>query len=90
MGANPMYSQEREVSANPFGVSCSQTHQSMETSRRDVEPFSSFGKPLSEGKRNRDLESAQDSQMERERTLSEQRDIYDFFERRADHVLQGQ
>ena len=47
-----------QVSANPFGVSCSQLHSSLEKSRRDVDPFSSLGKPLSKGKRNRDLESA--------------------------------
>ena len=40
-----LFSQEREVSADPFGVSCSQTHSSMEKSKREVEPFSSFGKP---------------------------------------------
>ena len=61
---------DHEVSAIPFGVSCSQTHSSMEKSRRDVEQFSSFGKPLSKGKGHRDLGSAQ---MERERILSEHR-----------------
>ena len=53
---SPLFSQEREVSADPF-VPCSPTHSSVEKSRRDVEPFSSFGKPLSKGERNRDLES---------------------------------
>ena len=33
----------------------------MEKSRRDVEPFSSFGKPLSKGERIRDLGSVKDS-----------------------------
>ena len=62
----------------------------MEKSRRDVEQFSSFGKPLSKGSRNRFVESVQDSQMERERILSEPRDIYDFLERKADHAFQGE
>ena len=58
-----------------------------EKSRRDVEAFSSFGKPLSKGRRNRELESVQDSQMERERILSEQRDVHDVLERKADHAF---
>ena len=53
---SPLISQERKVTANPFSVSRSQTHSSVEKFRRDVEPFSSFGKPLSKGKRHRDLE----------------------------------
>ena len=48
---SPLISQEREVSATLFGVSCSQTDSSVERSRRDVEPLSSFGEPLSKGKR---------------------------------------
>ena len=83
---SPLFSQELEVSANPFCVSCSQTlsiveksrldvdpFSSVEKSRLGVEPFSTFEKRLSKGKRNRDLESEQDSQMEKERILSEQR-----------------
>ena len=82
----PLFSQEREVSANPFYVSSSRTHSSVEKymvhidpyssverSMRDVGTFSTFGKPLSKGKRNRELESVQDSQMARERSLSEGR-----------------
>ena len=42
-----------------------------------------FGKLVSKGTRNEDLESVQGSQMERERILSEQRDIHDFLERKA-------
>ena len=61
---SPLFSQEREVSANTFSVSCSLTLSSVEKSSRDVEPSSCFGKPLSKGKRNRDPESVQDSQME--------------------------
>ena len=45
--ASPLFSQEREVSAIPFCVSFSQTHSSVERPMREVEPFSSFGKPLS-------------------------------------------
>ena len=61
---SPLFSQEREVRANRSV----QTHSS------------SFTKPLSKGKANQDLESVQDSQMEREKSLSEQRDIHDFLE----------
>ena len=53
----------------------------MEKSRWDVEPFSSFGKPLSKGERNRHLECVHDSEIERERILSEQRDIHDILGR---------
>ena len=55
---------------------------------RDVDPFPSFGRPLSKGKRNRDLESVQDSRLERERFLSERRDIHDFLQKKADHAFQ--
>ena len=41
---SPLFSQEREVSANPFGFSFSQTHSSAEKSRRDIDPFSSVEK----------------------------------------------
>ena len=87
---SPLFSQEREVSAIPFSASCSQTHSSMDKSRRDVEQLSSFGKPLSKSKRNRDLEIVQDSQMERGRILSEQRDLRGFPEKKADHAFQGE
>ena len=43
---SPRFAQEREASAVSSGVSCSQTHSCVEKSRRDVEPFWSFGKPL--------------------------------------------
>ena len=46
---------------------------SVEKARLGVEPFSSFEKLLSKGQRNRELESEQDSQLVRERILSEQR-----------------
>ena len=42
-----------------------------------------FGKLVSKGTGNGDLESVQGSQMERERILSELRDIHDFLERKA-------
>ena len=87
---SPLLSQEREISANPFGVLCSQTHTSVEKSRRDVELCSPFGKPLSKGERNQDIGSVQGAQMERERILSEQGDIHDFLERKADHAFQGE
>ena len=36
------------------------------------------------------MESVQDSQMGRERILSEQRNVHDFFEKKADHAFQGE
>ena len=54
---------------------------------RDVDPFSSFGKPLSKGGRNRELERVQDSQMEKERILSEQK--HDFLEKKGDQAFQA-
>ena len=108
------FSQECEVSAIPFGASCSQTHSSTEKSVRKVESFpsvdphssfersmrnvdrfssvelfSSFGKPLSKGKRIRYLESMQDSQMERERILSESGDFHDILQKKSDQAFQG-
>ena len=77
---SPLFSREREVSAIRFGVSYSLTHSSVEKSRRDVEQLSSFGKPLSSGERNRNLERVQDSQMDMERILSEQKILHEFLE----------
>ena len=55
----------------------------MEKYRRDVEPFSSFGNPLSEGNRNRDFGECADSYVKRKRILSEQRALHEFLERNA-------
>ena len=65
---SPLFSQERGESAIPFGVSRSQTHSSMEKSRRDTEQLSRLGKRLSKDERKSDLERVQDSQMKRERS----------------------
>ena len=48
---SPLFSQEREVSANPFSVSGSQTHSSVVRPMRDTDLFSSIGRPV------RDVES---------------------------------
>ena len=71
---SPLFSQEREVGAIPFGVSCSQPHSTIGKPRRDDDRCAGFQKSLSRWKRkiSRDSESVQDSQMERERMLSEQ------------------
>ena len=61
------------ISADPFSVSRSQTHSSVEKSRRDVELFSSFGKPLSKGKRNRDSEGVQEFSNEKRKTVRTKR-----------------
>ena len=56
-----------------------------------LEPFfQASGNRGRKVKRNRDLESVQDSQTERERVLSDRRDIHDFVEKKADHVFQGE
>ena len=51
---------------------------------QDVESFSSFKGSLLKGKRNRDLESVQDSQIEKVRILSKQKGLHEFLEKRAD------
>ena len=67
----------------PFSVSCSQTHSSMEKSRRDGEPFSSFGETVVERwKKSRFGECRILKWKERERILSEKRDIHDFTEKK--------
>ena len=40
--ASPLFPQEREVSANPFSASFSQSHSSIEKSRRDVSQHTSI------------------------------------------------
>ena len=45
--------------------------------------------PLSNSKRNRELESVQLSQMEKERILSEQKSLHEFLEKKADLPFQG-
>ena len=79
---SPLFSQEREGSTVPSGVSCSQTHSNLEKSRRDAEfklretvveryKESTFrvcaGFPKGKGK-----------------------DSDDFFEKKADHVIQAE
>ena len=54
---------------------------------RDVEPCSSFGKPLSKSERIRDLECVHDPQIGRERILSGQGDVHDFLGKKADRAL---
>ena len=53
-------------------------YSSVERSMRDVVFCKKFLESQSKGERNRDLESVQDAQMDRERILSERRDIHDF------------
>ena len=48
------------------------------------------GNRCRKAKRNRYLGSVQDSQMEREKILSEQRDLHNFFERKANQAFQGE
>ena len=57
---------------------------------RDVDPFSCLEKPLSEGKRHRELEGVQDSRMEKERILSGQKSFHEFLEKEADQAFQGE
>ena len=78
---SPLFSEEREVNANPFCVYGSQTHSSVGSSMRvrdpfssverpvrDVESFSSFERPLLKGERNRELKSGATFSHEKERT----------------------
>ena len=57
---------------------------------RGVESFSNVERSLSKGKRNRELESAQLSQMDKEKILSEKKRLHEFFEKEAERALQGQ
>ena len=64
---SPLFSQESEVSANPFSASFSHSHSSIGQPRRDVNHCSSFEKSLTRSKRksSRDSGSVQGSHMER-------------------------
>ena len=92
---SPLFSEEREVNANPFCVYGSETHSSVESSMRDRDPFSSIEKPvrdvmsfssferlLLKGERNRELKSVQLSHMEKERTLTRLSDAQAELDRR--------
>ena len=96
---SPLFSQEREVSANPFCVSCSQTHSNVEKSRQDVDPFSSvekarlgvepfsrFEKLLSKGK---EIENCRVSKILKWKgnQFCPNKDIHDFLEKKADHAF---
>ena len=96
---SPLFSQEREVSANPFCVSCSQTHSNVEKSRQDVDPFSSvekarlgvepfsrFEKLLSKGK---EIENCRVSKILKWKgnEFCPNKDIHDFLEKKADHAF---
>ena len=54
---SPLFSQEREVRVIPFSASGSHAHSSVGRPMRDAAPSPSFEKPLSKGKRNRELDS---------------------------------
>ena len=95
---SPLFSQEREVSANPFCVSCSQTHSNVEKSRQDVDPFSSvekarlgvepfsrFEKLLSKGK---EIENCRVSKILKWKgnQFCPNKCIHDFLEKKADRA----
>ena len=80
---SPLFTLEHEVSGTPYGFSCSQTHSSVEKSRRDVEPFLSFGKLLSKCQRIQDMERVQDSQQERKNSFREQISIHHVIEKES-------
>ena len=69
---SPLFSQEREASAIPVSVSGLNAQSSVVRPVRNVEPFSSFEKPLSKGERNQELKSVKVSKMEKERILPDQ------------------
>ena len=87
--ASPLFPQEREVSANTFGASFSHSHSSIEKSRRDMNQRASIETSMTR-KSSRDSGSVQGSQQERETILSEQRDLHNFLERKADQAFQGE
>ena len=62
---------------------------STEKLARGVESFSSFEKPLLKGRRDRELESVQLSQIEKERILSEQKSLHEYLEKEAESAFQG-
>ena len=55
---------------------------------RGVESFSNVERSLSNGERNRELESVQLSQMEKEKILSERRSFHESLEKEADRAFQ--
>ena len=56
---------------------------------RGVESFSHVEWSLSNGKRNRELESVQLSQMDKEKILSEQRSLHEYVEKNAERAFQS-
>ena len=72
-----------------FGASFSHSHSSIEKSRRDLNQRTSIETSMTR-KSSRDSGSVQGSQQERETVLSEQRDLHNFLERKADQAFQGE
>ena len=102
--ASPRFSQEHDVSAFTFSVfflsdafKRGETHACRCSVFKRGEilagrwaVFKLQGNSCRKVKRNRELESVQDSQMERERILSEQRNIHDVLEKKADQAFRGE
>ena len=79
--ASPLFLQERETSANPFGASVSHSQSGIETSTASNhnERYSS-----------RDSGIAHGSQLEKEKILSGRRYFHKFLERKADQAIRGE
>ena len=69
------------MSANPFSASFSHSRSRIEKS---------IGRSHNKGKSSRDCGSVQGSELKMEKILSEQRDLHNSLERKADQAFQGE
>ena len=76
--ASPLFPQDRETSANPFGNFSTQKRESSEASFSHFRTCTETSMAGSQNKRksSRDMAVVRDSQLEREKILSEQREIF--------------
>ena len=89
--ASPLFPQERETSANPFGIYHS-SGESSEASLSHLHTGIEKSKARSHNKRksSRDLGVARGPHLKRENILSEQKEIHNFLERKADQAFRGE
>ena len=89
--ASPLFPQERETSANPFGIYHS-SGESSEGSFSHLHTGNEKSKARSHNKRmsSRDSGFARDPHLEREKILSEQKEIQNLLERKADQAFRGE
>ena len=89
--ASPLFPQERETSANPLGIYHS-SGESSEVSFSHLRASIEKSKARSHNKRmsSRDSGFARDPHLKREKILSEQKEIHNFLERKADQAFRGE